>query len=73
MGPTLSLPCLAHLLWLRYYLLISVSLLPLVVLVLPPSLGPTPDRKEMRQLRSSRDLARAEQRVLAQQVHELER
>ncbi|CAO2587814.1 Kinesin-like protein KIF12 [Lemmus lemmus] len=30
-------------------------------------------RKEMRQLRSSRDLARAEQRVLAQQVHELER
>lgn len=30
-------------------------------------------RKEMRQLRSSRDLARAEQRVLAQQVHDLER
>ncbi|XP_076790948.1 kinesin-like protein KIF12 isoform X4 [Arvicanthis niloticus] len=30
-------------------------------------------RKEMKQLRSSRDLARAEQRVLAQQVHELER
>ncbi|XP_028635780.1 kinesin-like protein KIF12 isoform X5 [Grammomys surdaster] len=30
-------------------------------------------RKEMRQLQSSRDLARAEQRVLAQQVHELER
>lgn len=30
-------------------------------------------RKEMRQLRSSRDLAQAEQRVLAQQVHELER
>ncbi|KAM7324875.1 hypothetical protein ACRRTK_017180 [Alexandromys fortis] len=58
---------------LRYYLLIPVSLLPLVVLVLPPSLGLTPDRKEMRQLRSSRDLARAEQRVLAQQVHELER
>ncbi|XP_059111862.1 kinesin-like protein KIF12 isoform X2 [Peromyscus eremicus] len=30
-------------------------------------------RKEMRQLQSSRDLARAEQHVLAQQVHELER
>ncbi|XP_038189916.1 kinesin-like protein KIF12 isoform X2 [Arvicola amphibius] len=30
-------------------------------------------RKEMRELRSSRDLAQAEQRVLAQQVHELER
>ncbi|XP_012972592.1 LOW QUALITY PROTEIN: kinesin-like protein KIF12 [Mesocricetus auratus] len=30
-------------------------------------------RKEMRQLRSSRDLARAEEHVLAQQVHELER
>uniref|UniRef100_A0A5F9D0W3 Kinesin-like protein n=1 Tax=Oryctolagus cuniculus TaxID=9986 RepID=A0A5F9D0W3_RABIT len=30
-------------------------------------------RKEMSQLQSSRDLARAEQRVLAQQVHELER
>lgn len=73
MGPTLSLPLFAHLLWSRYYLLIPVSLLPLVVLVLPSSPGLTPDRKEMRQLRSSRDLARAEQRVLAQQVHELER
>ncbi|MEJ1282843.1 alpha 1 microglobulin/bikunin [Cricetulus griseus] len=30
-------------------------------------------RKEMRQLRSSRDLARAEEHALAQQVHELER
>ncbi|XP_063143702.1 kinesin-like protein KIF12 isoform X2 [Rattus norvegicus] len=30
-------------------------------------------RKEMRQLRSSRDLAQAEQHVLAQQIHELER
>ncbi|XP_037058549.1 kinesin-like protein KIF12 [Peromyscus leucopus] len=30
-------------------------------------------RKEMRQLQSSRDLARAQQQVLAQQVHELER
>lgn len=46
----------------------------LTVLALPPitqSLLST--RKEMKQLRSSRDLARAEQRVLAQQVHELER
>lgn len=65
MGPALSLPLLAHLLWPRYYLLIPVSLLH--------HLEPTPDRKEMRQLRSSRDLALAEQRVLAQQVHELER
>lgn len=55
------------------------SLVPLVptflaVLVLPPitrSLLST--SKELRELRSSRDLARAEQRVLAQQVHELER
>lgn len=35
--------------------------------------GLLPTRKEMRQLRNSRDLAQAEQRVLAQQVHELER
>lgn len=55
-----------------------VSLLPLVptflmVLALPPITGLLSIRKEMRQLRSSRDLARAEQHVLAQQIHELER
>ena len=36
----------------------------------PPALPP---RKEKKQLQSSRDLAHGEQRILAQQVHELER
>ena len=35
--------------------------------------GPALPRKEKRQLQSSRDLAQDEQRILAQQVHELER
>lgn len=45
----------------------------------PPALLPVPvpgsilPRKEKSQLQSSRDLARDEQRILAQQVHELER
>lgn len=57
----------------------SGSLLPLVptflmVLALPPiTQCLLSTRKEMGQLRSSRDLARAEQHVLAQRVHELER
>lgn len=76
---TRFLPLLAHLFWPRYYLPIPGSLLLLVptfpvVLVLPPiTWSLLPGRKEMRQLQSSRDLARAEQHVLAQQVHELER
>lgn len=42
---------------------------------LPPItfLGPVLPRKEKVQLQSSRDLARDEQRLLTQQVHELER
>lgn len=49
------------------------SLCFLMVLVLPPITCLLSIRKEMRQLRSSRDLAQAEQHVLAQQIHELER
>lgn len=52
-------------------LLVPTFLMVLALPLITQSLLST--RKEMRQLRSCRDLARAEQRVLAQQVHELER